>query len=362
MTNEQWTQELRQKMAGYRRSAPEVSWDELDRALAAGRSRKIRRLWLQRMAAAAVVLLIAGVGYWSFLNDDVVQILPTIVLENHGDRSLDSDQNYGPASVIPQLAPAILAKSVQKSNMADAPAPEPETAIPVSAEDHDTLNVTAAKDEISPHSNGESDIRPKKQAPQAPVIYPSDLRQRKNSDSRLTAKVYMSSTMVDSRQTESFNIPYVIPLPSEIGSDPNEEPNSVIITQIQKDRHIHHRQPVRFGLSLRYRLTDCWSMESGLCYTRLSSDDRATAQLPRPTAEHHLQPMAYPSIWSLRLGWRCDRKESRHEPLAVLTQWSCWCRVQTDRLFQPIRRAWHRLLFQRWQYYDYYLSGSSPEL
>jgi len=40
----------------------------------------------------------------------------------------------------------------------------------------------------------------------------------------------------------------------------------------QTDQHIHHHQPVRFGLSLRYRLDDRWSIESGLSYTRLTSD------------------------------------------------------------------------------------------
>ena len=35
---------------------------------------------------------------------------------------------------------------------------------------------------------------------------------------------------------------------------------------------IDHRQPVRFGLSLRYRLDGRWSVESGLSYTCLSSD------------------------------------------------------------------------------------------
>ena len=40
----------------------------------------------------------------------------------------------------------------------------------------------------------------------------------------------------------------------------------------QTDHYVHHRQPVRFGLSLRYRISDRWSLESGLSYTRLSSD------------------------------------------------------------------------------------------
>ena len=60
---EQWIQEMRQKMADYRRTAPEVSWEEIERAMSANKTRKTRRLWLQRVAATAAILLIGGVGY-----------------------------------------------------------------------------------------------------------------------------------------------------------------------------------------------------------------------------------------------------------------------------------------------------------
>jgi hypothetical protein len=34
----------------------------------------------------------------------------------------------------------------------------------------------------------------------------------------------------------------------------------------------HHRRPMRMGLSVRYRLTPRWSLQSGLIYSYLSSD------------------------------------------------------------------------------------------
>ena len=61
---EEWMLQMREKMADYKWPAPELKWDELDRALAAGTTHKTHLLWPRRMAAAAVVLLIAGVGYW----------------------------------------------------------------------------------------------------------------------------------------------------------------------------------------------------------------------------------------------------------------------------------------------------------
>ncbi|MBO4549143.1 MAG: porin family protein, partial [Bacteroidaceae bacterium] len=256
--DEQWIKEMQQKMADYQWPAPELSWDELDQALTANHPPKTRQLWLRRIAAAAVILLVAGVGYWGFLNDETEQVPPTTISENDMSRSLDSvRQNHGLAPVILQPAPAIFAKSVKKSNMAEVPVPEPATAIPVSAEYPDTLNITTTEDEISPRSNEENGTCPKGQTQQTPLVYPSDFHQRKHLDNRLTAKVYMSSTMTGS-QIESFNLQ----------RSPDYNSNDSVLNGY----HVHHRQPVRLGLSLRYRLGDRWSIESGLSYTRLSSN------------------------------------------------------------------------------------------
>ena len=54
---------MQQKLADYRRPAPELSWDEIDKVLEA---RQSRPLWVRRVAAVAVLLLIAGAGYLAF--------------------------------------------------------------------------------------------------------------------------------------------------------------------------------------------------------------------------------------------------------------------------------------------------------
>lgn len=265
--SEQWIQQMRQKMADYKRPAPEISWEEIDRALAANKPRQPRLLWLRRIAAAAAFLLIAGVGYWGLLHSDTdqaterrtVQVQPTV--KHHGDWQNDSN-----AAKIRVPAPAILATAT--------PASESETAIHVSVSSPDTIHTATTEEEALPRPNGESDIRSKEQTPPtpAPVIYPTDLHQRKHIDNRLMAKVYMSSTMAG-RQIKT-----------------NSQQNGLIV-----DNHnIHHRQPVRFGLSLRYRLNDRWSIESGLSYTRLSSDISTTANGKTTITEQHLNYIGLP--------------------------------------------------------------------
>ena len=288
--NEEWIEQMRQKMADYQWPAPELSWDELDQALTANKPRKTRVLWLHRIAAAAVILLIAGVGYWGFL-------------KNHGDwhndssaakirvpvpviLAQDSVQNQAPI-------PVILASSGQKSAISEDPVLESETIILVSTASHDTVN-TIAIEEKEQLPTAEERAKPVDNTPS--VIYPSDLYQRKHIDSRLTAKVYMSST-TEEGQTKYYNI-------QGGGLSPD-----VQTTQIEQN--VHHHQPVRFGFSLRYRLDDRWSIESGLTYTRLSSDISTTVDGVTTMTEQHLNYIGLPLNISYEL-WK-----SRHFGLYV---------------------------------------------
>lgn len=305
--NEQWIQQMQQKMAGYEYPAPELPWDEVDRVLSANKSRSARVLWLRRMAAAAVILLIAGVGYWSFLSNETEQS-PSITASAE-KQSLDAyeEQPEKQADMAPVTSDVVLKKTKPQHELVAIS--EPEEVISVSTIDPDTINPPATTEQKQPQA-AEKKTKPS-ESPRH-VIYPSDLRERKHLDNRLTAKVYMSSTMASSRQTESFNIPYVIPLPSELGEgNPSETADSVMVIQVQKDRHIHHRQPVRFGLSLRYRLTDRWSVESGLSYTRLSSDIITTENGVTSMIEQRLNYLGLP----LNIGY--DLWRTRHFGLYV---------------------------------------------
>lgn len=295
--NEQWIHEMRQKMAAYRRSAPELSWDEIDRAVAASKAHKARLLWLRRMAAAAVVLLIAGVGYWRFMRDDAESARPTTASVssqpqdgNHGDqsRNLASSQHHAlgsAASHSKEPVSVVIAKAAQKPNTTSTSVPESEAAATIPPVD--TVNTTPPDENEPPHTDRKESAKPTDRT--SPVIYPSDLHQRSRLDNRLTAKVYLSSTMAG-RQTEYFNIG--MHAESSKGGS-----GSYLWPPMDKqpiDQLVHHRQPVRFGLSLRYRLDDRWSVESGLSYTRLSSDITTIVEDKATVTEQRLNYIGLP--------------------------------------------------------------------
>lgn len=266
--SEQWTEQMQQKMAGYKRPAPEVSWEEIDRVLSANKARKTRLLWLRRMAAAIALLAIAGVGYWSILRHETEQVIEKRVAENHGDGAPD------PVILPTQPAvPAIYARSLHKSGSTTIPVSELETIISVPETVTDTVDITVMEEKEQSHTVEEN---AKPIEPTRPVvIYPNDLHQRKHIDNRLMAKVYMMSTLVGS-QTNNNALQYG-PI---VGSKTNH--------------NIHHYQPIRFGISLRYRFNNHWSIESGFSYTRLSSDISTTTNGKTTVTEQHLNYIGLP--------------------------------------------------------------------
>jgi opacity protein-like surface antigen len=277
--NEQWINDLRQKMTDYEWPVPEVSWDEIDQAVAANKAHKARLLWLRRMAAAAVVLLIAGVGYWSLMRNDAEPIQPTTV--SVSNQQLDENHALGSAALLSkEPVPMILAKSAHTPNMTSTPVLESETASPIPTAAPDTaktITTTATNEKEQPQPVEEKKVKPADKT--SPVIYPSDLHQRKNLDNRLTAKVYVSSTMAGN-------------LAGSFRQQGN--PSDLIITDSMINCHVSHRQPVRFGVSLRYRINDCWSVESGLTYTHLSSDITTTIENNTCTTEQRLNYIGLP--------------------------------------------------------------------
>ena len=276
--NEQWIEQMRQKMAGYKRPAPEVSWEELDRALVAGKAHKYRQLWLRRIVAVIVVLLIAGVGYWGLLyNNPEQKYQQTVSIKEHDGRLGDSDQNKEAFPEKFKPAPVTLAKSAQRSSMVEVPIQKSQTIIPVSTANPDTVNTITTIEKERPDTVEE---KPKNGNYPEHVIYPTDFYQRKHLDNRLTAKVYISSTMAG-KQTG-------------ISENQNMAEIKDSLQTLQTEQYIHHRQPIRFGLSFRYRLNDRWSVEGGLSYTRLSSDITITENGVTTVTEQQLNYIGLP--------------------------------------------------------------------
>ena len=291
---EEWKKQMQQKMADYRESDIEVSWEEIEKALAANRKQAQARVVPMRMrgiAAAVVVLLLAGGGYYWMQQEQ---------------KEIDSPSNAALASekVAASVAQAIAAVKTEAEAAQTAIAPETNEAQMPQPEEATPQEVVAQSQEAEPQTE-EAAPQPQKvetqvstaqhreaTTQQLPPLYPSDLRKSHSSQPRLTAKVYLSNTMVSMSSGSQFDD--INKLQYGPGSKSQNEGGG-------SGELVDHHQPIRFGFSLRYRLDNRWSIESGLTYTRLSADITYTVRGQKTESEQRLNYIGIPLSASYQL-------------------------------------------------------------
>lgn len=281
---ETWRQQLRQKLADYEQPAPELSWEQIEKAVAANRRTvKPIPLWTRRIAAAAVVLLVVGAGYWAFFagqtNTDKPKEIAANVTKTETSPSTPetTPSNIEASPSTPEKSTTNPEKSTKKvekwmakteksmlktensTEQIENPTESPEN----STKEPENItkeieNSTKHPENSTPQQFNNSTIQ--HQSPHHPT---SPLQG--GARGTFTAKLYFSNGMAD-KGTDT---------PVDMSTDPSttgpigppsgdEEPPKIY-------DNIYHRQPIRFGLAVNYRIADRWSIESGLVYTRLTS-------------------------------------------------------------------------------------------
>lgn len=299
--NEEWKKQIRQKMADYRQPAPDVSWSEIDRLLP---SHRVIPLWLKYSAAAAIVLLIVGVGYKFIINDVNEQEPQTEMLSDNNQLQVEQPadsltEQQVDLLQIGQSAEIQLSMVNTDSRPRYVASTETETAVtPEQDQEPSVAEAVFPESQTSETGNNQA-VEAEEQAPSiinnSESVHPVELYKPKRNDSRLMAIAYVSNTINDSRHNESYRLDQIM---QTINTYYHLNDGSVIevngfnsfidsisynvnkivydtvmsVSVTQTDKVVHHRQPFRLGLSLRYRIDDRWSIESGLIYTRLISD------------------------------------------------------------------------------------------
>jgi len=314
---EETRKEIRQKMADYRQPAPEVSWDVLEEALAKNKPARKVPMWPKRVAAAVAVLLLAGL-WWQTLKlgnqtnmentgTEMAQNQPSPTLEkqgnNEGDLAGAEDSRSQSAGEQPETKLIqIDGQKMEKQNPTAGKSilPVGVSTDPETKEQEEDANPDEVKQQVTGNPSQESIVKPhqqtvddSKQENKTPptrqrqqTVYPQDIqRGGVRMGKKLTAKVYLSNTLAGgdfnagsgsvntNRQSSS-----VMPMSNPISHDSNGGyfllGGNPPVTNVQPPvaESIHHSQPVRVGMSVRYPLSERWSVEGGLSYTYLSAD------------------------------------------------------------------------------------------
>lgn len=330
---EEWIEQLRQKMADYQEPAPEVSWEEIEKAVAANRQKAKRiAIWPRRIAAAVLVMVAGGAGYY-LLNrqePEISQQTASVVVEKRSPEAptkkpVDSLQVKEKAIIVAQ------AEEVQIVEQA------PETQMTEVSETQTTETTEEQKPETQAQPSDKSDkgqvlVNPVRQ--DFPDRYLTPVRTNKKA--RLMAKAYLGNGFSDNNSVNDWNTKYSAFSSSsnpgnkqyedlvesengvneETGTSPStsidypttptdENPVEKPIEPIEMQESVNHHQPIRFGLSLRYVINERWSIDAGLSYTLLTSDITLTAGSKQAELKQRLNYIGIPidvnyQLWNYR--------------------------------------------------------------
>ena len=352
---EEWRRQMQRKMADYEESDINLSWSEIDKALETNRQKvmtsakaKTIPLWFRRIAAVAIVLLLAGVGFWTLQYHTPQDASLTIAPENVSLNTTPKDTSMTPPSLQGNTPPHLQPQRTAITTITQTVA----ASVLTETTDEKTQPTGQATDEPADKatdepSNQSANKATSKPQPRPTIIYPYEIRHKASSQSRLTARVYFSnattgySSLLSTTQQISVpsdqisedpnnpSTPHVNPQKPSDGSENsgentqssesvgssenngenqssddesgnNQQGNKTRQGETQQYRTqqtnetTHHHQPVRFGISLRYRLNNRWSIESGLTYTRLAADFTKTVDDKSVTTEQHLNYIGIP--------------------------------------------------------------------
>lgn len=372
--NEQWRKQMQQKMADYRQPAPELSWDEIEQAVAAQKREAVPTsqhkakwmpLWLQRVAAVAVILIVSGAGYWAVFQhreEPAVSQIQSVVMQKGIGQQAETPAGQQLAVAVVKIAATmpdnIAATAEEIVATTEEIVPSIEESVP-SAEE----SVPSAENVGEEASNRADTLlltTPRAQEQHQQAATPRYVfRKSAKPSNRLTARVYFSNGMSNGQSLHSYtnHISGSLPLgynsqddnqppgitdgnstnsggekynPQEEVLNPGEDPTDIYdndegdeqnaraasrseakgsqtaYKDVQTDERVEHHQPIRFGVSLRYQLNDRWSLESGLTYSLLTASITRTTESLVESADQSLSYVGIPLSVSYRI-WGSSR-------------------------------------------------------
>lgn len=275
MTEKEWTDILRRRMADYEKPAPADLWNDIAHSLKKRPQKRFRLLpvIIESAAAAIAALLLC----WPS-DRPAIQDAPQRLSATAASQPREEEDTASPHTVTSRATPDVLTAE------ATTPAlPKKHTA--TSAEDtHTTPDSAAAPLTARTPSENKEKPHGMKEPNHPRSSYdatPSGTSKRK----RLSLRLMASNAATSSGSMEGYGSLTGRPIPSL--SEDGESPASGAMTSIlQTNKHqnlptytdTRHRQPVRLAFMADYEITPRLSLETGLTYTFLRSDMRSGSE------------------------------------------------------------------------------------
>lgn len=324
--NEKWMNDMRNRMADRKREAPAGLLGDIRKEMdRRGLVTPVRPpgsagtvgLWPKRIAAAALVLVLGGAGWWWLQTQKATaptvadsSVLPQAILRSgQSAPAADRELASGPAKALLRTGRRYVAPDRQLAAGSATVDQQPDRTAPVTG-----LKTDSALPEVAePQPQKPAGPAPKQPSrphgtPHTPTC--SDRPQRTLAYSRpsrpaaFTASLHYSGVMAsqaEARQGMTLAaadpIGYYDKAMAFTAAKRNKTPEDNFITKSD------YSQPVKFGVSLGYRLTDRWSVRTGVDYSYLSSNTVTTTGQIETKTHRQLHYIGVPVSASYTL-WR----------------------------------------------------------
>lgn len=344
--NEQWTNDIRRKLAGFEQPAPDLQWDIIEQAVKAQQAATRPRhatLWPRLTAAAAMAALLAGTAVYLTRDHDKNTVAITTHTGKKGKQNpyptngtqqtndaqttngtpaapsaSSSTLSHEPSLVerlvatveriftptateqdMPLLAAATPTEQIVSTNSQGSVTTEQAASTTEQTNSGSTLMPlpsSKATQQQSPRYTGSATMHQQRTAPRAT-----------SNASTFTAKAYVAGQLGSSAASSSPLL-FASSIDSNSPEQSQNSPTGYVPTlgnSTEATEHTKHHQPLRLGLSLRYRINDRWSVEAGLSYSHHSTDISEGAGSNSRQTDQQLNFVGIPvavsySLWSNR--------------------------------------------------------------
>jgi len=296
--NDKWLNDLRDRMADYREPVPENLWDGIAQELERGTApvtprRNVTALWIRRSAAAAMLALALAAGYKHLSRTETPDLIAESGMADADDiagglpsadaaavRAGISPSAHKPQPVRLGLAAALTATAgtaAATDIIISNEVPRPTPAESIAETRAESPSDRDSRQPIRRLTDGAPKSRPTAKSPAS-----APAQAAVPAKSRLTADIYMSGLAGSScsRRSDNGTMMLSAGMYRQISeradpmADPLDDPLTLVMLynrNAQVDTETRHRQPLRFGFSLRCMITPSIGIESGLAYTLLMS-------------------------------------------------------------------------------------------
>ena len=324
MNDRQWAGRLRERLSAHQEPAPSELWEDIATALdrQAATQRHARVIAIRRWAAAAAIaLIVAGVGITYFRHDSSAaykghsrQQAKSLAESNIEDTAEKGHTNASKVASLAYVNDTFTHRkghvydeeSIEKENLSELTTPE--------------KAVAALREEPSKQTETTDTREEKHKLPKPAVRHGSTRTTRtydaaliaaneKRHSSRWSAGAYASNAFMANTSANISSQPVMMSQSSVMSfmaaaNMPKSPAHVPLYTSNAKDK-ADHKMPVSVGVTVRYGLTDRWSLETGLVYTRLKSEFTHQTGEDKMVDEQSLDYIGVPLRAQYRLlSWR----------------------------------------------------------